>query len=67
LAAAYAEAGDFVSAVEWAEKSLQMTVDKELRGKIEDHLACFRQGQPWREAPMTARKASVHAEEQTNE
>jgi hypothetical protein len=46
LAAAYAQAGNFQSAIAWAEKALALKTGDEA---IEEHLETFRQGKPWRE------------------
>jgi Flp pilus assembly protein TadD len=52
LAAAYAESGDFETAVKWAEESVK-AVKAENLGKdekqIAEHLKAFRSGEPWRE------------------
>ena len=48
LASAYAEAGDFESAVKWSEMSVELC-DKDAREEYAKHLENFRQGKPWRD------------------
>lgn len=48
LAAAYAESGDFISAMKWGEQAVQHSVYEGDRTKYETHLASFRQKKPWR-------------------
>jgi serine/threonine protein kinase/Tfp pilus assembly protein PilF len=45
LAAAYAEVGDFSSAIKWSEKAVEGSPDNE---EFAAHLESFRQGKPWR-------------------
>lgn len=49
LAAAYAQLGDFESAVKWSNKTVQLTTDDAKRGKFEQRLETYRSGKPWRE------------------
>ncbi len=50
LAAAYAEIGDFKSAVKWSEKALAMVESDPVRTeRYKRHLKSFRDGKPWRE------------------
>jgi len=48
LAAAYAEVGDFASAVKWAEKGVELA-DDDTRKPIQKELESYRAGKPWRE------------------
>jgi tetratricopeptide (TPR) repeat protein len=48
LAAAYAENGNFKSAVEYSEKALELATPRQ-RDRFEKHLNAFRSGKPWRE------------------
>jgi len=50
LAAAYAETGDFDSAVKWVEKGLEVgSEDESLKEPLEKELEGYRDGKPWRE------------------
>ena len=49
LACAYAETGNFDSAVEWSQKALELTNEATDRGEISKHLKNFKSGKPWRE------------------
>jgi tetratricopeptide (TPR) repeat protein len=54
LAAAHAADGEFVKALESAEKALEVLSSvpgaaAELKAAIESHAAAFREGKPWRE------------------
>ena len=48
LAAGYAESGDFVSAVKWAEKAVEIG-DEDQLDPLKAELESFRAGKPWRE------------------
>jgi serine/threonine protein kinase/Flp pilus assembly protein TadD len=62
LAAAYAELGDFESAVKWANKAIELEANEANRDELSKHLAEFQQKRPWREPnPETA-----HQPEQQN-
>ena len=50
LAAAYAEIGDFESAVKWSEKAIELEPDPIARERSAKHLASYRSGRPWRES-----------------
>ena len=47
LAAAFAEAGDFQSAIEWSTKAVEM--DKNLEEQLRAELESYKQNKPWRE------------------
>jgi tetratricopeptide (TPR) repeat protein len=51
LAAAFAEAGNFEKAIEWAEKAVSVgqTEDHEQIEQLRNELESYRQGKPWRE------------------
>nr|WP_210421184.1 serine/threonine-protein kinase [Lacipirellula limnantheis] len=49
LAAAYAETGDFESAIKWSEKALELADGPTGREVFTEHLESFRQRKPWRE------------------
>lgn len=49
LAAAYAEQGDFKSAIKWAEKGLRLATDEEDKEPLGKELSNYRGGKPWRE------------------
>ena len=51
LAAAFAESGDFDTAIEWSEKAVQM--EGQLEAQLAKELASYRGGQPWRERQTT--------------
>ena len=53
LAAAYAEAGDFKSAIEWSQKSVDMN-DPMHREQLMKELESYRNGKPWRERQTMA-------------
>ncbi len=53
LAAAYAEAGDFKSAQEWSQKSVDMD-DPEHREQLARELQSYQDGKPWREKQIMA-------------
>jgi predicted Zn-dependent protease len=56
LAAAYAEAGDFLNAVAWQTRALERFAPNDAR--LEDHrrrLALYKERKPWREAPASPR------------
>jgi tetratricopeptide (TPR) repeat protein len=64
LAAAYAEAGDFVSAVKWMEKSIAVSPPV-LRGRLKSVLELFKAQQPYREdgrksAPVMTKPSGNH-------
>ncbi len=48
LAAAYAEVGDFDSAVNWSEKTIELTTDDARREKFTQRLESYRSRKPWR-------------------
>jgi tetratricopeptide (TPR) repeat protein len=48
LAAAYAETGDFDSAVKWSQKSVEMG-DEDIKEQLEQELKSYQQKKPWRE------------------
>jgi tetratricopeptide (TPR) repeat protein len=53
LAAAYAETGDFDSAVEWQRKAIDLLTEEEeeLRADFEERLKLYQSGKPYRENP----------------
>ncbi len=56
LAAAYAEAGDFLNAVTWQTRALERFAPND--SSLEDHrrrLAVYQERKPWRDAPAVAR------------
>ncbi|MEM9352602.1 MAG: tetratricopeptide repeat protein [Planctomycetota bacterium] len=48
LAAAYAESGDFETAVKWSSQAVEMD-DPEHSGQLAEELESYKQGTPWRE------------------
>ena len=48
LAAGYAEAGDFKTAIEWSQKAVELATG-ELKDGLKQELERYRQGKPWRE------------------
>ena len=71
LAAAYAEAGDFASAIKWQEKSIELANEKKdiaMSRRFSQRLANYKAGRPYREpiAPNadneSAKKAQLEAE-----
>lgn len=53
LAAAYAESGDFVRAIEIERESMTFAITKSAKRKIEHHIHCYQNGLPIREAKGT--------------
>ena len=51
LAAAYAEIADFANAIKWQEKAIGLTSDEKLKAELRTHLAVYKRGKPYREAP----------------
>ena len=51
LAAAYAETGDFKTAIEWSEKAVQQGKDDQ-KDALSKELASYRAGKPWREMQL---------------
>lgn len=49
LAAAYAETGDFDSAMKWSEKAVELGKDDPSYEQLTQELAGYREGKPWRE------------------
>jgi tetratricopeptide (TPR) repeat protein len=49
LAAAYAESGDFDTAITWSEKAVDLGTD-ELKGQLKKELESYQAHKPWREA-----------------
>ena len=55
LAAAYANAGHWTEAVQWAEKARQFAQEQgqsKMADRLEERLANYRQAKPWRESPL---------------
>lgn len=48
LAAAYAELGDFETAIKWSQKAIDLS-DDDIRDNLEKELASYKAGKPWRE------------------
>jgi hypothetical protein len=53
LAAAFAEAGDFAQAVHWQQKAAQQTTDPRFIRFLQDRLALYMAGKPYRQADRT--------------
>jgi len=54
LAAAYAETGEFKSAIEWSEKAVKAGGDEaETNEQLAKELASYKEGKPWRELQTT--------------
>jgi tetratricopeptide (TPR) repeat protein len=51
LAGAYAEAGDFASAVEWSRKASELAAEPVDRARYTQHLESFKNRKPWRAEP----------------
>ena len=49
LAAAYAETGDFATAIKWQEKAIELT--KTEKQEMQEHLELYKAGKPFREKP----------------
>lgn len=49
LAAAYAELGDFVKAVEWQEKMTKLLTDEKIKERAENTLKLYREKKPYRD------------------
>jgi tetratricopeptide (TPR) repeat protein len=65
LAAAYAETGDFESAVKWSTKSVELS-DKEQIEALKKELESFKAKKAWREL-LVAKKALVNGEREPKE
>ena len=50
LAAAYAEIGDFTSAVKWQTKAIELETDPKEKAEYQSRLKLFQQNKPYREA-----------------
>ena len=62
LAAAFAESGDFDTAIEWSEKAVAMD-DTEQEEQLSKELASYKGGQPWRERQsVDAGKRKIQAD-----
>ena len=48
LAAAYAETGDFDTAIKWSSKAVETSQD-EIQDQLKDELKSYKKGKPWRE------------------
>jgi tetratricopeptide (TPR) repeat protein len=57
LAAGYAEAGDFKSAIEWSSKAVESS-PAGLKESLEKELETYKAGKPWREEPQQKPQAS---------
>jgi tetratricopeptide (TPR) repeat protein len=62
LAAAFAESGDFGTAIEWSEKAVDMD-DSEQLEQLTKELTSYRDGQPWRERQTPTKPQDSTAEE----
>jgi tetratricopeptide (TPR) repeat protein len=54
LAAAYAEAGDFGSAIKWQKEAINLLTEKEpaeWRAEFDERLKLYQLGKPYRESP----------------
>jgi tetratricopeptide (TPR) repeat protein len=49
LAAAFAESGDFESAIKWSTKALELADAEVIRDELTEHLESYGAGKPWRE------------------
>ena len=50
LAAAYAEAGEFLSAVKWQDKAISLA-SEELKGELRSRLDLYKAHKPYRDEP----------------
>ena len=62
LAAAYAEAGDFQSAVKWSAKAIQIG-DRQHGGSLKKELESYKAHKPWRELLSDGKPQAMKAEE----
>ncbi|MCA9186757.1 MAG: tetratricopeptide repeat protein, partial [Planctomycetales bacterium] len=53
LAAAYAETGDFSTAIEWSQKAVDLE-DGDVKRQLSEELQSYRDGKPWREMQQAA-------------
>lgn len=60
LAAAYAETGDFKSAIEWSTKAVEISPD-ELKANIQKEVDSYKAGKPWRELQTDGDEGSAPA------
>jgi tetratricopeptide (TPR) repeat protein len=51
LAGAYAEAGDFTSAIKWQRKAIELTNEPVSRARYTRHLKSYENDKPWRDEP----------------
>ena len=48
LAAAYAEIGDFDTAIKWSSKAVEISPE-DIQDQLKDELKSYKKGKPWRE------------------
>jgi tetratricopeptide (TPR) repeat protein len=58
LASAYAELGDFTTAIQWSEKSVELG-EGEVKEQLEQELESYREEKPWREKQETKEKVEI--------
>ncbi len=59
LASAYAELGDFQSAIQWSMKAVELGENDEQKEQLKKELETYRQGKPFREKQETKEKPDI--------